>query len=310
MGFEYISTGELDSQLFFTMPKELLRGEQYRDISAEAKLLYVVMSDRQKLSAKNGWADEEDHVFIYYTLDEICRDMNVSRKTAAKLLNELENKAFLILRHRQGFGKPNRIYVGSVRSPEKSPDGNFMKCKKETTESVESTLQEVHNGNPNNNDKNKNDMNKNESIKSICTDDADPMDVIEPVPCQIEEREALRGYFEEQCGFSILREEEPANAGQITEIEELLIETCSSKSKMIRIGGEEKNRDIVKGQLMKLDSEHIRYVLACLAENTTEVRNIRQYLLTSLYNAPHTISNYYRAKVNHDLYGSGRGWSP
>lgn len=182
MGFEYICTGELDSQLFFTMPKELLRGEQYREISAEAKLLYVVMSDRQKLSEKNGWADEEDHVFIYYTLDEICRDMNVSRKTAAKLLNELENRAFLIRRHRQGFGKPNRIYVGAVGSPGKSPDGNFKKCKKETTGGVESTLQEVEKGDPNNNDMSNNKMNKNESILSICGDEADGMDGMGPVP--------------------------------------------------------------------------------------------------------------------------------
>ena len=61
---------------------------------------------------------------------------------------------------------------------------------------------------------------------------------------------------------------------------------------------------MVKSRFMKLDSSHIQYVLDCLKENTTDVRNIKQYLLAALYNAPGTISSYYSAKVNHDLYGS------
>ena len=60
---------------------------------------------------------------------------------------------------------------------------------------------------------------------------------------------------------------------------------------------------MVKSRFMKLDSGHIQYVMECLKENTTEVRNIKQYLLAALYNAPGTISSYYSAKVNHDMYG-------
>ena len=75
------------------------------------------------------------------------------------------------------------------------------------------------------------------------------------------------------------------------------------KQEMIRIGGDRKPKDVVKSQFLKLNSEHIRFVLKCLKENTSKVINIRQYLLTVLYNAPLTISNYYSALVQHDMYG-------
>lgn len=71
------------------------------------------------------------------------------------------------------------------------------------------------------------------------------------------------------------------------------------------IGGEDYPREVVKNRLLKINGEHIGYVIDCLKENTTKVRNIRAYLLTSLYNAPTTINSYYTALVNHDLYGGG-----
>ena len=74
---------------------------------------------------------------------------------------------------------------------------------------------------------------------------------------------------------------------------------------MIRIGGEDYPKEVVKSRLLKLDSGHIEYVIHSLHENTTKVRNIRAYLLTSLYYAPTTINSYYTALVNHDMYGSG-----
>lgn len=73
------------------------------------------------------------------------------------------------------------------------------------------------------------------------------------------------------------------------------------KRKFIRIAGDDKPAEVVKAQLMKLNSDHLRFVLMCLKENTTQVRNIRQYLLATLYNAPLTMSNYYTARVQHDI---------
>ena len=85
---------------------------------------------------------------------------------------------------------------------------------------------------------------------------------------------------------------------------ELLVETVCSGRKTIRVAGEDYPAEAVKSRLLQLNSEHIRFVLDCMNENTTKVRNIRQYLLASLWNAPISIGNYYSARVNHDMYGN------
>ena len=92
----------------------------------------------------------------------------------------------------------------------------------------------------------------------------------------------------------------------LMEILELLVETVTSRKKFLRICGEEKPKEVVKSRLMKLDSMHIQYVMECLKSNTTQVRNIKQYLLATLYNAPTTIDSYYVAQVRHDFGWGGR----
>lgn len=89
---------------------------------------------------------------------------------------------------------------------------------------------------------------------------------------------------------------------QVNEIVELMTETVCSGKNRIRIAGEEKPAELVKERLLQLNFSHIEYVLNCMRNNTTKIRNIKGYLLTALYNAPATIDNYYRAEVNHDLY--------
>lgn len=90
---------------------------------------------------------------------------------------------------------------------------------------------------------------------------------------------------------------------QIDEIVDLITDIVSITRKSIKIAGENYPYQLVKGKLLKLRSDHIQYVLECMKSNTTKVRNIRNYLLTALYNAPTTIEHYYQAEVNHDLYG-------
>ena len=87
----------------------------------------------------------------------------------------------------------------------------------------------------------------------------------------------------------------------LDEIVGLVVETLCSKKKSIRIAGNWLPANLVKSQFLKLNMGHIRYVLECLAKNTSEIHNIKQYLLTVLFNAPNTMSNYYAARVNHDF---------
>lgn len=118
------------------------------------------------------------------------------------------------------------------------------------------------------------------------------------------ERRSYENYFRKVLEIDLLMQQYPYDHETLQEILDLLVDTVCTKREYIRIASDDRPREVVKSRLMKLDSSHIQYVLDCMKENTTEVRNIKQYLLAALYNAPGTISSYYAAKVNHDFYGA------
>ena len=120
---------------------------------------------------------------------------------------------------------------------------------------------------------------------------------------KIEEMARYRALIKENIEYDALCCDFPYSHDRLDEIVELLVETVCSGKQYIRVSGEDYPAEVVKSRLLKLDSEHIRFVFDCLKENTTKIRNIRQYLLATLYNAPATIGSYYSALVNHDMYG-------
>ena len=119
------------------------------------------------------------------------------------------------------------------------------------------------------------------------------------------EMDAYRELIRENIDYEGIVRDRPYDAAQLDEMVELMVEAVCSKKKNLRVAGNDFPQAVVKSRLLKLDSEHIRFVFDCLRENTTQVRNMKQYLLTVLYNAPTTIENHYAAQVNHDLYGEG-----
>ncbi len=115
------------------------------------------------------------------------------------------------------------------------------------------------------------------------------------------ERAQYESYFRESLYFDLLLQDHRFEEETLEGILDLLVDTCCSKRKTIRIAGDDKPTEVVKSRLMKLTKDHIDYVLICLQKNTTEVRNMKQYLLATLFNAPTTISPYYQAWVNNDM---------
>lgn len=115
------------------------------------------------------------------------------------------------------------------------------------------------------------------------------------------EMQQYREIIAQNISYDLLRQEYPHQQEQLVEILEILVETVCTTRQTVRVAGNNFPTEVVKGRLMKLTAEHIRFVLGCLSRNTTKIRNIRQYLLTTLYNAPTTIDNYYAAMVSHDL---------
>jgi len=142
----------------------------------------------------------------------------------------------------------------------------------------------------------------------ILSPDPSPLCEQEPLPEKkgTDEKDAYKIYEEiikENIEYEHLINAKRLDRDRIDEILDLILETVCSKRKKILIAGDEYPAELVKAKFMKLDSSHIEFVLDCMQENTTKVRNIKQYLKAVLFNAPSTIGNYYTALVNHDMYG-------
>ena len=121
----------------------------------------------------------------------------------------------------------------------------------------------------------------------------------------VEEMESYRDLVLENIEYDHLCREFTTYREDLDEIVELIVETVCARRKTTRIAGADFPHEVVRSRFLKLDSSHIEFVMECLHNNTTEVRNMKQYLLTVLFNAPTTISNHYTAQVNHDMYAGG-----
>lgn len=290
---DYFYGGQADLFSFYRLPKVLFTDPKFRGISAESKILYGLLLDRMSLSIKSGWLDKQGRVYIIFTADEIMEALCCADNKATKLMKELEGCG-LIERKRRGLGKPSLIYVKNfISDPSESRiqsrenhDSGAVK-----TAALESLKSRGTNTNPINTD-------------SIKTNPFFSGETGEDAGMESEgkdDRALYQNYFAQKLGLPSLIAANPEDEDMLREMQELLVDTVCSHRKMIRIVGDDKPFEVVKGQLMKLNSDHIRFVLMCLKENTTQVRNIRQYLLASLYNAPMTMHSSYAARVQHDL---------
>lgn len=289
----YFTGGQADLFSFYRLPKILFIDPRFRAISAEAKILYGLLLDRMSLSAKNGWLDNAGRVYIIFTVEEIMESLACGNKKAVGLLRELEEKAGLIERRRQGLGRPNLIYVKNFAEVS---EGHFQKCQNDTSSGVISTRQEMSKGHGNKTNQNKTEMSETDPFFSGETGEDAGMESEGK-----DDRALYQNYFSDQINLDSVIASNPDDEDMLREIQELLVDTACSHRKMIRIAGDDKPTEVVRGQLMKLNSDHIRFVLSCMKENTTQVRNMRQYLLASLYNAPMTMHSSYAARVQHDL---------
>lgn len=307
--FDFYYGDESGQFSYFRIPRQLVTGDQFRRLSTDAKLLYGLLLDRMGLSAKNGWYDRLGRVFIYYTLDEIQADLNCGHDKATKLLVELDTgKGIgLIERVRQGQGKPTRIYVkrfttGQMppqsQGPQDFPSRSSPECGRPAAQSAENPQSRVRQyRNP--------ECGKLAGIyPDLNQTDFSPLEPSihpsEPPPTsRWMDRSDCRREIEKQIEFPYL-------CGQfghedVDGVVELMVDALCSTRPFLRIGGEEIPTGQVQSRFLALNSSHMEYVFDCMRRNTTQIRNIRAYLLTALYNAPATMSNYYQAEVQHDF---------
>lgn len=289
---EFFGIEESEQYAFYRVPKLLFTSDRFWNLSTDAKMLYGLLLDRMALSQKNGWVDEQGRVYIIYTVENIMESLGCGNKKAIQLLAELENKANLILRKKQGLGKPNLIYVKKFTVVARAVERHFLKCENDTSGNFQTTSLEVSKEHGNNTDKNNTEFNDTDSI--FPSGNGGMMD-------ENDRYQEYFDYFSDQLSMDLLKKDYPYDSEMLDNILELIVETVCTKRPLIRIGAEERPAEIVRSRFMKLNVEHIRYVMDCFKENTTKIRNIRQYMLTTIYNAPTTIDTYYDALVRHDM---------
>ena len=219
---------------------------------------------------------ERNHFF-----QEVMDALGCADNKATKLFRELE-KFGLIERKRRGLGKPNLIYVKNFADP------RFRNRGKNDSGNADSEVQDAAKSRGNKTEWNKTEGSEPDPFSSDAEDEPD-------------ERTRLEAYFMQSLEVDLLLRVCPDEKDTIDQIVNLLVDTCSSKRRMLRVAGDDKPAEVVRSRFMKLNADHIRFVLNSLAENATPVRNMKQYLLASLYNAPTTMNLHYQNQTNHDF---------
>ena len=283
LDYFYGQAGKLFS--FYRIPKALFQEQRFQNLSTDAKTLYGILLDRMSLSVKNEWFDKQGRVFIIFTIEDVKRALCCADNKATKLLRELENFG-LIERKRRGLGKPSLVYVKNFSS-------NLSNERVQNRENHES-------GSPKNacQDSPKSRCNKNKKSK---TERNNTNPILSDELEKMKNRKLLEEYFSRSLEIELLLRLCPDDEDTIYQIVDLLVDTCATNRKLLRIAGDDKPAEVVRSRFMKLNADHIRFVLKCLAENSSPIRNMKQYLLASLYNAPTTMQLSYQNQTNHDL---------
>ena len=283
LDYFYGQVGELFS--FFRIPKALFQEQQFQDLSTDAKTLYGILLDRMSLSVKNEWFDKKGRVFIIFTIEDVKRTLRCADNKATRLLRELE-KFGLIERKRRGQGKPCLVYVKNFSS--ESSKESVKNRDNDDSCGSKIACQDPVKSRGIKKKENKTEMN---NTNLILSDESEKM----------KNRELLEEYFSRSLEMDLLLRLYPDDEDTLYQIVNLLVDTCATNRKTLRIAGDDKPAEVVRSRFMKLNADHIRFVLKCLAENSNPIRNMKQYLLASLYNAPTTMQLFYQNQTNHDL---------
>ena len=310
--YDYFYGSEAEQDVFVRLPKQLIYDQIYCGLSSDAKILYAIMLDRMSLSLKNGWKDQQGRYYITFPLDAVIAAVHCAREKANKLLKELESIG-LLDRKRRGQGKANLLYLkhlaGTTQAqPEGEPvplisqckteaetvspvlrsskielqevrKSNFKKYENRTSRSTKTELQEVRESNCNKTDLIKTDFTKTDSIINQAPNDA-------------------MGSLKAQISYDDLCADPAVDRQCLDSLVSVMAETLQSNFSFIRVNRCTHSAQTVKEKFGRLQQAHIRYVLQAWQKNKATVRNVRQYILTALYNAPDTIALYQNQQAN------------
>ena len=235
LDYFYGQVGELFS--FYRIPKALFLESRFQNLSTDAKTLYGILLDRMSLSAKNGWLDEQGRVFIIFTIEDVKRALCCADNKATKLLRELEEFG-LIERKRRGLGRPSLVYVKNFSA--ESSKSIFQNRDFHDSGGFKSASQDPAKSRCNKTEENSTE--KSETYPFYSEED-DGMS----------KHEQLEEYFSQSLELDILLRLCPDDEDTIYQIVDLLVDTCATNRKMLRIAGDDKPAEVVRSRFMKLN---------------------------------------------------------
>ncbi len=282
--FSYYYGKEADQYSFFKIPKILYTDSIFKTLSSDAKVLYAILLDRMSLSMKNGWLDEENKVFIIFTIDEIEETMNIGRNKAINIIKEIQDFG-LIEKKRRGLGKPNIIYVKSFLV-ETIEENGTMEEEKNEDRSLNDKFQEVSKANCN-----KTNINKTKKSDT----DISKTTSIDKTGCKRKSKKGEGGQVEkiikQNISYFDFMDRDSPTRENIDFIVEIMVDAVESK-RDLKINQTCISYEKIKEKFLSIKKEHIEYILSVLRENTSKITHFRAYLLSIIYNAPINIIYY------------------
>ena len=238
LDYFYGQAGELFS--FYRIPKALFQEPRFQSLSTDAKTLYGILLDRMSLSVKNGWLDEQNRVFIIFTIEDVKRALCCADNKATKLLRELE-KFGLIERKRRGLGKPSLVYVKNFSA--ESSKSIFQNRDFHDSGGFKNASQDPSKSRCNKTKENDTEMSETDPFYS---EESDGMS----------KRTQLEEYFSQSLEVDLLLRLCPVDEDTIYQIVDFLVDTCATKRKTLRIAGDDKPAEVVRSRFMKLNADH------------------------------------------------------
>lgn len=253
---------------FIRYPKILLDNTKFSQISIESKMLFVLILDRLCLSAINSeqFKDENGDLYVYYTLEEVCKKLKCSNTRTIRLFKELESDG-LIIRKRKYRCEPYRIYITD----------KFYDLLKRELANLQNKSSSVH----------KIKTNEFTKCEDINTDNNNTY--IINTQSSVSEAERAEEMVREQIEYHCIVHD--GNRKLVDEIVMIITDVFTGTTPTVRVGRENMPRSAVVSRFRKLDSEHILYIISEIENNTSKIKNMKSYLITTLYNIPATMES-------------------
>ena len=321
LDLNYFTGQEADQFNFVKIPKPLLYDPIFGDLKIAEIITYSMMLDRMNLSIKNGWFDELGRAYIFCSLNDVREFAGCGKNKAVEIMKALEDIG-LIEKVKGAPGTGTKVYVknfipkddqkftnqtfGVVKIIEDDVDNSaeVWKSNHETSENQTSEIPEIKpvevwKSNPNNNKYINTNSSNTKSFRILPASKTtelgyDEMGYAELIKSNIE--------------LDALKEQYPYDHEFLDGLYDLILETVLCKSDTIIVASNKYSTNFVRGKLLKLNMFHIQYVMNCWKNLTDVPRNVKKYLLATLFNAPSTSDAYLKAEVNRDMYNPDAPW--